>query len=110
MTPNTSSAKVDTNPSVKSTGGNQIDQLRHVVSTNVTSDPKYVRHASTNGRRFIKLDNDVKYGNYLHYREKVNDLATNNFDRKMTYGAEPKGTKAAWVNDTNIERRTISSD
>ena len=106
MTPNTSSIKVDANPSIKT---NKVDQLRQVVETNVSSDPKYTRHASTNGRRFIKLDNDVKYGNYLHYRERMNNLVPNNFDRKMTYGADVK-PKIAWINDTNIERRTISSE
>ena len=50
------------------------------------------------------MDNDIKYGNYS-FNSRVNNLVSGKFDRRMTYGAEPK-IKAAWVNDTNVDKTT----
>lgn len=48
--------------SVAKMGGMRVDQLRQVQQTDVAREPQYQRHASTNGRKFIRLDGDLKYG------------------------------------------------
>lgn len=43
-------------------GDMRLDQLRLVQKTDVAREPQYQRNASTNGRKFIRIDSDLKYG------------------------------------------------
>ena len=81
-------------------GGMRADQLRLVQKTDVAKEPHFQRHASTNGRKFIRIDSDLKYGQ-LQNKQRMQQIS-NNYARRMPGGAEPK-SKSAWVADTNIE-------
>jgi hypothetical protein len=48
--------------SVAKMGDMRTDQLRQVNKTDVAKEPSFQRHASTNGRKFIRIDSDLKYG------------------------------------------------
>jgi len=93
--------------SVAKMGDMKMDQLRLVQKTDVAKEPQYQRHASTNGRKFIRIDSDLKHG-HLQFKQRVNQL-TSNYSRRMPSGVEPKA-KSAWVADTNIESKTIGAD
>ena len=88
-------------------GDMRTDQLRLVQKTDVAKEPQFQRHASTNGRKFIRIDSDLKYGQ-LQFKQRMNQL-NSNYSRRMPSGAEPKA-KSAWVTDTNIESKTIGAD
>ena len=88
-------------------GDMRADQLRLVQKTDVAKEPHFQRHASTNGRKFIRIDSDLKYGQ-LQNKQRMHQIS-NNYARRMPSGAEPK-SKSAWVTDTNIESKTIGAE